>query len=132
MKALFAATAFAALLGLAGVSDAAQIITPNVTAAATSDRAECIVVNAGVTPVTVTVKLLNETGYTEASYNCGGPLGPGQFCALNRPAAGIVGYHCAATASSIAKLRGSIVILEEQLDSYGLIRARAIRSAPME
>jgi hypothetical protein len=131
MRTLVIATTVAALLALGGVSEAAQISSPMIFGTGEQDRAECVVLNTGSSPVALTVKLINDFGGTEATYNCGGPLGPGQFCSLLRPIDNASAYACTATAGSTGNLRGTAVLLERVLDSWDLFRLRAVRSAPM-
>ena len=77
MRTLIVATAFATVLALSGVSQAAQISTPAIFGTHNQDMAHCLVVNGGTSPLDVTLKLINEYGGTEATYNCHGPLDRG-------------------------------------------------------
>ena len=128
MKTLIVATAFAAALALSGVSQAAQISTPTIFGTGEQDKAHCIVLNGGTSPLAVTVKLLNEYGGTEATYSCSGPLGAGQFCALRRSIDNAGAYACIATAGSTTKLRGALILEEELLDPvWGTTFLRPVR-----
>ena len=132
MRTLIVAMACTAVLALSGVSQAAQISTPMIFGTGNQDKAHCVVVNGGTSPLAVTVKLLNEYGGTEATYNCHGPLGAEQFCALRRSIDNAGAYACIATAGSTANLRGALVLEEEVLDPFwGTTFLRPVKSAPM-
>ena len=132
MRTLIVATACAAVLALSSMSQAAQISTAMTFGTGNQDKAHCLVLNGGTSPLAVTVKLLNEYGGTEATDNCGGPLGAGQFCALRRSIDNAGAYACIATAGSTTNLRGALVLEEALLDPiWGTTFLRPVRSAPM-
>jgi hypothetical protein len=134
MRTLIVAMACTAVLALSGVSQAAQISTPAIFGNHNQDQAHCLVVNGGTSPLAVTLKLINEYGGTEATYNCSGPPEPGEFCTLRRTISGAVAwaYACMATAGSTANLRGALVIEEQLIDPvWGTNFLRPVRSAPM-
>jgi hypothetical protein len=131
MRTLVVTMACAAVLVLSGMSQAAQIASPPIFGTGDQDFAHCIVLNGGMTPLAVAVKIINEFGGTEATYNCSGPLGAGQFCALRRAIDNAGAYACVATAGSTANLRGALTLEEEQPDPSGGEFLRPIRSEPM-
>lgn len=132
MKTFIVVTACAAVLALSGLAQAAQISTPMLFGTGTQDKAHCLVLNGGTSPLAVTVTLRNEYGGTEATDTCGGPLGAGQFCALRRAIDNAGAYACIATAGSTASLRGTLVLEEALLDPvWGTTFLRPVRSAPM-
>jgi hypothetical protein len=132
MRTLIMAMTCAGVLALGGVTQAAQIATPTIFGSGEQDAAECAVFNGGTTALAVTVKILNEVGGREATYSCGGPVAPGQFCAVFRPIDNEGAFACVATAGSTASLRGALVLYEKVLDSFGLFRFRAIRSSTLQ
>jgi hypothetical protein len=130
MKTLVATLFCAAGLALGGVAQAAQISTPVIYGALAQDRMHCTVLNGG-TKVAVTLKLVNEFGVTEGTYNCGSMI-PGDFCSLSRPIDPTAAYACSATAGNVSNLRGSLVIEESVWDAvWWTFFLRPIRSAPM-
>jgi hypothetical protein len=132
MKALLVVTAFVGLFALGGVSHAADMSSPGIFGVATQDLAECVVLNGGTKSLNVTVKIINFFGVTERTYNCGGPLAPGQFCATSTPTTlGFAPYACVASAPSVASLRGALAIHEQVPDGFGSFYLRTVRSAPL-
>jgi hypothetical protein len=131
MRTLVVTMACAAVLALSGASQAAQIASPTIFGTGTQDKAHCVVLNGGTTPLTVTLKILNEFGGTEATDNCGGPLGAGQFCARRIAIDNAGAYACIATTRSTANLRGALALEEELPNPSGGTFLRPIRSAPM-
>src|SRR5262245_1706571 len=131
MRTLIAAAASAAMLAWSGVSQAAQIASPMIFGNVEQDRAECVVLNGGTSPIAVTVKIVDEAGATKATSTCGGPLAAGEFCSLNI-ALGFVGpFGCTATAASVTNLRGALALEEQVLDSFGLFQLHVVRTAPL-
>jgi hypothetical protein len=130
MKAIIALAACAGVLGLVGVSDAAQISSPAIFGAYTQTTAHCIVVNGGTSTLTVTVKILNESGGVVTSVT--DPLPPGEFGPLSAHISFGVAYACTATAGSVANLRGALSIEETVSDGFGGSYQRPIRSAPLQ
>ena len=131
MRTLIVTLACAAVLALSGVSQAAQIASPPIFGTGDQDFAHCVVLNGGTTPLKVTLKILNEFGGTEATDNCGGPLGAGQFCARRIAIDNAGAYACIATAGSTTNLRGALTLEEEQPSPSGGDFLRPIRSAPL-
>jgi hypothetical protein len=134
MRTLIFAMACAAVLALSGVSQAAQIPTPAIFGNRNQDKAHCLVINGGTSPLAVTLKLINEYGGTEATYNCRGPLDPGEFCTLRTTITNALAcaYACIATAGSTANIRGALVIEEKLIDPFWSTKFfRPVRSAPM-
>ena len=132
MHTYLVATAVAAMVALGGVAHAAQIASPVIFGSVAQDKAHCVILNGGTTPLTVTLKILNEYGGTEATETCGGPLGAGQFCARRIAIDNAGAYACSVTAGSVTNLRGALVFEEELLDPvWGSTFRRPIRSAPL-
>jgi hypothetical protein len=127
MKIIIALVACACILGLAGVSDAAQISSPAIFGAYTQTTAHCIVVNGGTTTLTVTVKILDESGGVVKSIT--DSLPPGEFSPVSAGISFGVAYACIATAGSVANLRGALSIEEPSSDGT---YQRPIRSAPLQ
>ena len=115
------------------MSEAADISSPGIFGVATQDWAECVVLlNGGSTPLNVTVKIINFFGVTAKTYNCGGPLDGGEFCATGTPTdLGFAPYACVATAGSVGHLRGALTLSEQVPDGGGGSYLRAVRSAPL-
>lgn len=131
MRIIIALVVTAGILGMAGVSDAAQISSPAIFGAFTQTVAECVVLNAGESALSVTVKIVNESGGVIKSYSCGGALGPDDFCSVATTISWGVAHGCVATAGSTATLRGALTIDETVSDGFGYFYLRAIRSAPL-
>ncbi len=134
MKTLILAMACAAVLALGGMSYAAQISSPTIFGTSSQDLAHCVVLNGGTSALTVALKIVNDFGGTEATSNCSGPLGAGQFCNLvarvTDSGSGV--FACIATAGNVTNLRGTLVLEEELPDPvFGNLFRRPIRSAPM-
>ena len=128
MRAFIIALAGAGVLALSGVSPAAQISSPMVFGNVSQDRAECVVVNGGTAPLTVTLKIVDEAGATKVTSNCDGSIPAGDFCDLIMPVGFVGAFSCTATAPSVTNLRGALVLEDKVLDSFGLFQFRAIRS----
>jgi hypothetical protein len=134
-KTLIVAMAFAGMMALGGLARAARMIaTPDIHGNFLQDFAECVVLNSGPRPLSVTVEILDNFGGTRATTDCSGPLGAGQFCSVgavinnNDPDASA----CIATAPSTTNLRGTLVLYEHDLDKFGVSNLRPIRSAPLQ
>jgi len=132
MRTLIITLACAAVLALSGVSQAAQIASPILYGNEDQVFAQCIVVNSGTTPLTVTLKILDSFGLTVATDNCDGSLDAEEFCTRALAIDNQTAYACIATAGSVATLRGTLV-LEEKVPnpSTGGTFRRPIRSAPL-
>jgi hypothetical protein len=137
MKTLVIVAVCVAVLGLAGVSLAAEISSPGMFGVVFQYWAECVVFNGGKTPLAVTVKIVSHGGGPLETYGCDGPVGPGQFCAVGAGwSDGLAlddGFpvSCSATAPSVANLRGAFVIHERVNDGFGGLRLLPMRSAPL-
>lgn len=137
MRTFIAATALATVLALTGASQAAEISSPGIFGVVFQFMAECVVYNAGKTPLQVTVKIVGHNGSSLETYNCGGPLGAGQFCAVNAgwgdglPLDDGIPVACVATAPSVANLRGTMVIQERVPDDFGGFSLQGMRSTPL-
>ncbi len=132
MRTLIVVTACAAVLALTGVAQAAEISSAGIFGVEFQDRAECVVLNHGNTPVAVTVNIFAGSGVQLATSNCGGPLGPGQFCNVVRnspPPFENEPVSCSVTAGSTRNLRGAIVIEESPFTGHGPFHL--VRSAPL-
>jgi hypothetical protein len=132
MKPLIVGMAGAAVLAFGGAAHAAQISSPMVFGNVSQAEAECVVVNGGATPISVTVAIVDELGAVKTMSTCGGPVPAGDFCALSMPIPFIGAFACTATASSTRNLRGAFVLEDKVLDSFGLFRFRAIRSESLQ
>lgn len=115
MKTLAALAA--SMIGVAGVCHAAQIASPAIFGALSQNVAQCLVYNAGSTTQTIQIQLFDEAGtvLTAVSGSCNfpTPIPAGEFCAL--AAIGIShdkAYACAARASNVTNLHGSITLQE--------------------
>ena len=76
----------------------------------------------------MTLKILNEFRGTEATDNCGGPLGAGQFCARRIAIDNAGAYACIATAGSTTNLRGALTL--EENSRVPPVATSCARSAP--
>jgi hypothetical protein len=134
MRALIGAAAFAGLLALSGVSQAAQIASPTIYGTFDQVVAECSVVNGGPSSVSaVTVKIVSEFGETIGSINCGSnkTLAAGEFCSFITQIDNSTAYACVATASSLANFRGGLVFHKHVQDNLGILVLHPIRFAPL-
>jgi hypothetical protein len=132
MKTLIVALAATAVLAFSGVSQAGQISSPMIFGNVPQARAECVVVNGGTSPVSMTVAIVDELGAVKTSSTCGGPVAGGDFCALTMPIPFVGPFGCTATAGQTTNLRGALVLEDKVLDSFGLFQFRAIRSEPLQ
>ena len=142
MRTLIVATAFAGVLALGGMCEAAQISSPAIFGGHFQSLAECVVLNFGTRPVATTVKILNDNGETAATSNCSGPLDAGEFCSVaaaitfQNPLASINfmnSFSCVATAASTANLRGALVIYQDVFDvDFGVSNLQPMTSAPLQ
>ncbi len=128
MRTFIIAAACAGVLAWTGVSRAAQISSPMVFGNVSQNRAECVVINGGAAPIAVALKIVDEAGATKVTSHCDGPVAAGDFCDLIMPIDFVGAFSCAATAGSVANLRGALVLEDKVLDSFGLFQFRAIRS----
>ena len=132
MRTLLVATAVAGLLALSGVAQAAQIASPTIYGTADQVLAECAVINGGLTPLAITVKIVSEFGETIGPISCGGPtLAAGDACSLATLIDNSTAYACVASAASIANLRGGLVFHKHVQDSSGILVLHPIRFAPL-
>lgn len=132
MRTLIVAAAFAGVLALSGVSQAAQISSPTIYGTIEQVLAECAILNGGPTAQAVTVKLVSEFGDTIGPISCGGAkLGAGQACALSTLIDNSTAYACVATAGSVANLHGGLVFHRHVQDEFGVIVLHPIRFAPL-
>jgi hypothetical protein len=130
MRPIIALIACGCILGMAGLSGAAQISSPTIFGSGTQTAAECVVVNGGTSNLAVTVEILDKSGVVLRSSNCDGSLAPGQFCS----AGGIINAvlaACIATAASVTNLRGALTIEEPAPDGFGGTYPSPVRSAPL-
>ena len=130
MRTLSVLAIFAAVLVLTPLAHAAQISSPSIFGSLEQDRAECVIYNAGVGNLTVTITILTESGATQSLRNCGA-VAPGQFCARSTAIASGVAYSCIATAGSVGNLRGALVIQQQVPDGFGGTYTFGYRSAPL-
>ena len=118
--------ACALVLALATTARAATISSPVIFGAYTQTTAQCVVFNGGTSPLSVTVKILNEGGGVVRSTTCDGPLPAGEFCSDASSISSGVGYACSATAGSTANLRGALTIEETNGTDQRPIRSAAL------
>ena len=132
MRTLLVATAVAGLLALSGAAQAAQIASPTIYGTADQVLAECAIINGGLTPLTVSVKIVSEFGDTIGPINCGGQtLAAGDACSLATLIDNSTAYACVASAPAIANLRGGLVFHKHVQDSFGILVLHPIRFAPL-
>jgi len=132
MKSLIVSTAFAFVLTLGGLANAAQIASPSIFGNHFQEDAECVVLNSGTKPLAVTVKIINDLGDTVATSNCSGPLGAGEFCSVVRSIDFRNSFSCVATAPSTASLRGTLVLEQKVVDDFFLLQTHPIRFASLQ
>lgn len=132
MRTLIVALATTGVLALSGVSQAGQLSSPMIFGNVPQARAECVVVNGGTSPVSMTLAIIDELGAVKTSSACGGPVAAGDFCALIMPIPFVGPFACTATAGQTTNLRGALVLEDKVLDSFGLFQFRAIRSEPLQ
>ena len=132
MKTLIVAIAYAGVLALGGMSEAAQISSPTIYGTFDQVLAECSVWNGGTAAQAVTVKLVSESGATIGPVSCGaGGLGAGEFCSLVTQIDNATAYACVATAGSVVNLRGGLAVHKHLQDSNGILVLHPIRFAPL-
>src|SRR5262247_2449931 len=131
VRALVGLTACLLALAQSNVGHAAEIASAAIFGSDYQSQAECVVLNGGTGSLNVTVKILIESGEARKTYNCGGPVDAGEFCAATAVIARGKAYACVATAASVAALRGALVIQELTPDGSGGFYWRAIRSSPL-
>ena len=132
MKSL-AVAAVAAVLALGSAAKAAeQIASPAVFGNHFQEVAECVVLNAGLKPAAVTVKIINDVGDTVATSNCNGPLGTNEFCSVARTIDFRNAFACVVSAPSIASVRGTLVLLQKELDQFFVPNLHPVRTAELQ
>ena len=113
MKTYVAGTAFAALLGLSALANAAELLSPPLPTH-TRTSGTCYVRNGGTTPVTMQVSLFSNNGLIVSFDNCNGaPVPPGYICQVivnDLPDASYAA--CSVTVANVGKLRGTLEIRE--------------------
>ncbi len=129
MRKLIVFVACIATFGFATTASAAQIASPAIFGAHTQTGAMCIIYNAGTTPVTVSLRILNESGGVVRSQTR--TVGPGQFDSIFTSISFGVAYGCTATASGVGNLRGTMIIMQHYIDDFGGGANRSIRSAQL-
>ena len=118
------------VFGFAGVADAAKKASPSIFGSHNQQAAFCSVVNRGTTAVTVTVRILNESGGVERSIT--ETLAPGD---IRTNAVGIsfgVAYACAITSpQALTLVRATMMIMELYVNASGLSAYRPVRTAAL-
>jgi hypothetical protein len=112
MKTFVATTAFAVFVGVAGLAQAAQLLSPPLpTNVLTTEM--CYIRNTGKTPVTVDVDLFSNNSPVILFDNCNtAPLQPGHTCQVEADLPDSSYAACKVTAGSVAKLRGTFEVRE--------------------
>jgi hypothetical protein len=129
MKTRTSLVTAAAVLLAAGVAHAGTLFSPAIFGSHDQNQATCVVLNAGTTTQSVTIKILNESGITEAQTTQ--TLAPGDFRSLTRNIANGVAYACSVTGPTSGALRASLSIIDIVPDGFGGSNHRPIRSAPL-
>lgn len=132
MKTLIVAAAAAALsLGTAAHA-AQQIASPVVFGNHFQEVAECVILNAGTRPATLSVKIVDDAGTTVGSGTCGGSLEPGGFCTVTANIDFRNSFACVATAASTRTLRGTLFLHQKVLDDFFVANLHPIRAASLQ
>ena len=129
MRKLIVFVALIITFGFATAANAAQIASPAIFGAHTQTGAMCAIYNAGTTPLTVTLRILDESGGVVKSQ--AGTLQPGEFGSIFTSISFGVAYACSANASGVSNLRGTMIIMQHYIDDFGGGANRSIRSAQL-
>jgi hypothetical protein len=113
----------------ATVAEAGVIFSPAIFGSHAQNQATCVALNVGTTSMSVTVKILNESGGIENSGTA--VLAPGQFFAVHLGISFGVAYACSAQAPDVSKLRAALTIIDIVPDGDGSVNHRPIRSSPL-
>jgi hypothetical protein len=118
------------IFGFASVSHAARKASPSIFGSHNQQAAFCSVVNGGTTAVTVTVKILNESGGVEHSIT--ETIAPGDIRTAARSISSGVAYACAITSpASLTNVRATMMIMELYTNDSGLSAFRPVRTAAL-
>jgi len=132
MKTLLALAVCAGMFGFSTVAHALQIASPAIFGSHQQDRAQCVIYNAGTGTLTVTIKILTESGAVQGTVGNCGSVAPGDFCSKSVAIDFGVAYACVATAGAVINLRGALVIQEQKPDGSGGTYTFGVRSAPLK
>ena len=122
MKTLVALAAFAMVVGLAGLAQAAQLTSPPLTthpfATNHENTGACSIRNVGTTPVIVDVSLFSNNATVPFADTCrvnGQPrsLPAGQTCAVGAVLPDDSFVACTVKAASVVNLRGTLEVLQD-------------------
>ena len=117
------------LLGFSAAAHAATLASPSIFGSHAQSVARCTALNGGSVPITLTVKILTESGAVWDSRTI--TLAPGDFTALTEPIQIGVAYSCTVTAGvSLANVRAALII-DEPVEYQGSFVPRPIRSAAL-
>ena len=113
MRTYVTLTASAVLLGIAGLAQAAKLLSPPLPTSINTSGA-CYIRNTGTTGVTVQVALFSNNGLIVSFDNCNdGPLPGGDTCVVLVNDLPDDSYAaCSATAGTVTKLRGTFEVRE--------------------
>jgi hypothetical protein len=125
---VFIAT-FAAVLGLSAAAHAATISSPAIFGSHGQNHAYCVVLNTSNSSVSVTLRILYESGAVKTQGTQ--TIAPGQFIVAVAAIEHGVAFACSATAGTVAGLSGALTITDEVPDGFGGSLRRAIRTSPL-
>ena len=117
------------LLGFSAAAHAATIASATIFGSHAQSVARCTALNGGAVPITLTVKILTETGVVWDSRTI--TLAPGDFTSLTEVIQIGVAYSCTVTSgASLVNVRAALII-DEPVEYQGSFVPRPIRSAPL-
>jgi len=132
MKRYIAGTVFAVVLGLGGLAQAGQLVSP---ALPTRHRAtnvgqvgHCRIRNVGTTTVNVQVSLFSNNSPVNDFDVCNGrPLGPGDTCFVSKFLPDDSYVACSVTAGNVANLRGTLELSENPTSQFNVFLSEDLR-----
>ena len=133
MRTYIACTVCAVLLGLAGLAQAAELLSPpysvkTVASNGVGTKGACVVRNIGTTPVAVTVSLVANNEVVPIFDFCNGHrLGGGQTCLVSGDLIQALGggtyVACRVTAPTVVNLRGTLEFAESPSHGFDVYLA---------
>jgi hypothetical protein len=132
MKTYVAGTVFALFLGVTGLAQAGQLVSPSLP---TRHRAvnigqigHCRIRNVGTSAVTVKVNLFSNNSPVNDLDLCNGkPLQPGATCFVSKFLPDDSYVACSVTAGNVANLRGTLDISEDPTHVFNVILSEDLR-----